>query len=126
MRHVRVPLLRVASLAAVLLICGCSSNNEGKLEGTKWTSLAGTVQGKSIPAGTLGLVFGRNHKLTYRTPSGEYRGTYALGAGDYVTFELDRALPNGGKVHYQRIVVKGDRLTLTDPDGTELSFSKVK
>jgi len=124
MRHTGVRLLWVALAAAVLLNGGCSSNNKGKLEGTKWTSLPGTVKGNNIPADALGLEFGSDNKLVYKTPNGEFRGTYSMGSGDWVTFNLDRPLANG-KVHNQRISVAGERLTMKDPDGTELSFTKV-
>jgi hypothetical protein len=125
MRTAGVRLLWAALAAALLLNGGCSSKNKGKLEGTKWTSLPGVVKGNNLAAGALGLEFGKDGSLVYKTPQGEFKGTYSLGMGESVTLHLDRPLSNG-KVHNERITVDGDKLTMKDPDGTELSFSRVK
>ena len=58
-------MVRLGLLAALLLVCGCSSNNKGKLAGTKWTSVASTVKGVPFPAGTLQLEFGSDGSLVY-------------------------------------------------------------
>ena len=118
-------ILRLVLLTAVLLTSGCASNNKGKIEGTKWSSLAGTVKGNFLPAGTLQLEFRSDKSLVYGGGPLVYTGTYSLGMGDTVTFHLTKELA-GRKDHAQKIVVNGDRLTVTDSDGTQLTFEKVK
>ena len=109
---------------AVLILCaaGCSSNT-GKIEGTKWSSLQGTVKGMRVPQGMLKLEFGKDHKLRYIVGSQTFAGTYALGMGKYVTFNFTRELA-GRKSHTETIEIKGAKLTLTDSDGTSLDFMK--
>ena len=63
---------------------------------------------RRITLRALGLEFGSDYKLVYKTPQGEFRGTYSMGSGDWVTFDLDRPLANG-KVHQERITVAGER-----------------
>ncbi len=44
---------RVVVALALLSAFGCTSKNKGKIEGTKWSSLAGMVKGNNIlEAGT--------------------------------------------------------------------------
>ena len=50
-------------------------------------------------------------------------GTYSLGWGDYVTLKFDHI--EGRQNHTEKVVITGDRLTMTDSDGTSLSFEKV-
>jgi hypothetical protein len=121
----RTGFVRVMPLFAVLFVVGCSSNNTGKIEGTKWSSLAGTVKGQPIPAGILQLEFRADGGLTYRAGPQTFTGTYSLGGGDAVTFNLDQELA-GRKSHREKIVINGDNLTMTDSDGTAISFQKVK
>jgi hypothetical protein len=117
--------LRVVVVVALLCCVGCNSSNKGKIEGTKWTSLPGNVKGQSIPAGILSLEFGSDFRLVYRAGPITMTGTYSLGWGDYVTLKLDREL-EGRKNHTERISISGDRLTMTDSDGTSLTFEKVR
>jgi hypothetical protein len=112
-------------LAAVVSIVGCNSNNKGKIEGTKWSSLPTTAKGQSVPAGALKLEFHKDGGLVYRAGLQKFTGTYSLGMGDRVTLKLDKELA-GRKVHTETVTVDGDRLTMKDSDGTSLSFSKVK
>ena len=98
-----------------------NSNNAGKIEGTKWTSMAGNVKGKRVPAGALRLEFARDGRMTYDTPTGRYTGTYSLGFGDTVTWNFDRPLA-GVNQHQQRVSINGNRMTVSDTDGTSLSF----
>ena len=72
----RLPVLHLALLATVLFIGGCKSNNKGKIEGTKWTSLAATVKGTPIPAGTLQLEFTTDGKMVYKIGQKTITGTY--------------------------------------------------
>lgn len=118
-------MLRFVLLPAMLLIAGCNSNNKGKIEGTKWSSVPATVKGQSVPAGALKLEFGSDGSLVYKAGPQTFKGTYTLGGGDIVNLHLDRELA-GRKVHAQRVTIEGDRLTMKDSDGTQLSFSKVK
>ena len=110
---------------AILLGADDASNNKGKIEGTKWSSVAATIKGNKLPAGALGLEFGKDGKLVYKIGPTNVTGTYTLGAGDKVTFNLDRALGTGKK-HIETIKIKGDKLTMSDSDGTTLDFNKVK
>jgi hypothetical protein len=121
----RVSVLRLACLTAVLLAAGCSSSNKGKIEGTKWGCLAATVKGIAIPAGAISLDFGKDGSLTYRAGPQTYTGTYSLGRGSTVTFHLNQDLA-GRKEHAEKIVINGDQLTMTDSDGTQLTFQKAK
>jgi len=114
-----------ALLSTVLFSIGCSSNNKGKLEGTKWSSLATTVNGMPVPAGTLKLEFGADKSLVYRTSIGTFNGTYSLGMGDNVTLKLDRDLA-GRRNHTEKITVNGDRLAMRDSDGTSVTFERMK
>jgi len=50
-------------------------------------------------------------------------GTYTLGAMNTVVFNFDREL-SGMKQHAEKISIQGDTLTMTDSDGTQISFSK--
>lgn len=115
--------LRLLPLAAILLVCGCGSNNKGKIEGTKWSSTASAIKGKSLPAGALRLDFGSDGHLVYSAGFIRMTGTYTLGTGDYVTMHLDQPL-QGRKDHTERMVIQGDQLTMTDSDGTQIMFQK--
>lgn len=109
----------------LLLCCGCSSKNKGRIEGTKWTSLPTTMNGVHIPAGLVTLEFTTSGNLTFTTAGEVFTGRYSLGFGDYVTFSLDQEL-EGQKVHRQRITVSGNELTLIDSDGTRFKFQKAQ
>ncbi len=129
--HTRPVTVRLGITALILsLACGCPSNNQGKIEVSRWNSLAGTVKGQSIPAGSLQLAFGGNGQIifTINDPargSRAIRGTYSLQMGDLVTLNLNEELA-GRKTHVETITIQGDRLTMTDLDGTSLMFAKMK
>jgi len=110
-------------LALVVLAAGCSSN-KGKIEGTKWTSLAGNVKGQAIPAGLEGLEFRSDGGLVYQVAFQTYTGRYSLGALNTVILQLDQPIA-GAKTHAEKVVIEGDQLTMTDADGTQLTFAKV-
>jgi hypothetical protein len=105
-----------------------ASNNKGKIEGTKWSSVETTVKETKLAAGTLKLEFGKDGKLAYRIagPKGEvtFTGKYSLGEGDKVTFHLDKELA-GKKEHIEDVSIQGDRLKMTDSDGTSVTFERV-
>ena len=118
---------RVLGLLAVLLLgiaAGCSSSNQGKIEGTRWSSESGVVKGKNVPAGAFYLDFRKDGTLSGRMGPQSVSGTYTLGWGSIVTLNLDQALSNG-KTHTQKIAINGNSMTMTDPDGTSLTFRKV-
>ena len=101
------------------------SDNKGKIEGTKWISLAGTINGSAIPADVVRFEFGIDGRLTYKILDLSGFGTYTLGIGDAVTFHLDKEV-GGNKTQEQRVVITGDRLKMIDPDGTTINFRKLK
>ena len=101
-----------------------ASANKGKIEGTKWSSVEATVKGTKIAAGLLKLEFGKDGKLVYVAGAAKFTGTYELGEGDKVTFQLDQELA-GRKKHIEQIAIKDNRLTMTDSDGTSLTFEKI-
>jgi hypothetical protein len=101
------------------------SNNKGKIEGTKWSSVESEVKGTKLPAGTLKLDFTKDGKLTFQVAAMTLKGTYTLGEGDKVVFTMEQEV-SGKKKHEETIVIKDDRLTMTDSDGTTLMFEKVK
>lgn len=106
---------------AFLLGADDVSNNQGKIEGTKWSSVAATIKGVKLPAGTLELEFGKDGKLVYKVVNMNLTGKYTLGTGNKVTFIMDREL-GGRKKHEETITIKGDKLTMSDSDGTTLDF----
>jgi hypothetical protein len=53
------------------------------------------------------------------------KGTYTLGSGDTVDLHFDEEF-GGTKHHSQSMQIKGDELTMSDPDGTKATFKKVK
>jgi hypothetical protein len=118
-------LATVPLIAAVLFLTGCSSNNKGKIEGTKWSSNATTIKGKSVPAGAAALEFAADGKLVYQLGLARLTGTYSLGGGDTVTLHLDQEV-SGRKTHVEKISISDNTLTMRDSDGTTVTFSKVK
>ncbi len=122
MRSLFVP--RVACVAALLLAAGCSSSNKGKIEGTKWTSLAATMKGQPLPAGILQLTFGKDGSVVYKAGPQTFTGTYSLGQGANVILDLSSDL-TARDTHLEKIVINGDQLTMTDSDGTQLTFQQV-
>ena len=119
----RTQFLGLGVLLLALGVCGCTSNNKGKIEGTRWTSMQGTAKGVTLPEGSVFLDFRKDGKLFGRFGTKDLTGRYELGMMNNVTFRLDQALPNG-KVHTETIVIDGNKMTMTDPDGTKLDFRK--
>jgi hypothetical protein len=120
MRSISARSLAVAAL--VLVSAGCSTN-QGKIEGTKWSSQAGIVKGVNLPSGTMSLSFAKDGSLIFKAGPQTYTGKYSLGLGSYVTLNLDRELA-GRKVHVEQVSINGNQLTMTDSDGTTLDFNK--
>jgi len=123
----RRTVLRLTVLLPLVLATGCLSENRGKIEGTRWRSLAGTIQAQGrrvrVGDGFMELHFHQDGSLYYIVRGRIHTGKYSLGAGKAVTLYLDEAVA-GMKVHTETVVIQGDRLTMTDSDGTELSFRR--
>lgn len=102
------------------------SNNTGKIEGTKWSSQAFTLKGKSNPSGALALEFATDGRFTYAVKGDRtFAGRYILGPGDEVSLDLDEPL-EGRKRHRQRIVITDQTMQFIDSDGTSIPFRKVR
>jgi len=107
-----------------------SSNNKGKIEGTKWISAEDVeLKGVKFPKGTIGLEFRRDGALVQTAViSGtalEIPGKWSLGKGDDVLTEMD--VPNEGvKKETLKIVITGDQLSGTDPEGKTITFTRDK
>ncbi len=119
MRSISPPRPLIA--AALLFALGCSSNNKGQIEDTKWTSQAAT--GQESPADAMRLEFKKDGKLILIRGSEIHKGTYSLGTGPTVTFTFENDY-EGRKIHAEKIVINGDQLTMTNPDGTQMTFRK--
>jgi len=118
-------LLQATLMIVLLCSTGCSSNS-GRIENTKWRSIATTVDGNKLPEGWLTLEFGSDNKrLIYTCNLLSYSGTYSLGFGDSVTFNLDVEF-NGRKTYVEKISIKDDMLIMTDSDGTTVTLKKSK
>jgi hypothetical protein len=115
--------LHLVVFLLVFTACGCPSNNKGKIEGTKWISEAATVKGVTLPAGMLSLEFKKDGTLRASARGRTVTGNYSLGWGDFVTLNFDQPLVTG-KTHRETIVIKGNRMTMSDPDGTSMTFRK--
>jgi len=110
--------------AALLFAFGCSSNNKGQIEDTKWTSQDATSQESAASAGAMRLEFKKDGKLVLKRGTEIHKGTYSLGMGPTVTFTFENDY-EGRKIHAEKIVINGDQLTMTNPDGTQVTFRKV-
>ena len=113
------------ALAAALLVAvaGCSGN-KGKIEGTKWVSQTATVKGQELPPGARQIHFDKDGHLLFIANAKPYKGSYALGMGPAVTFTLEEDW-QGRKIHPEKVIVEGDRLVLTDADGSEIPFQRI-
>ncbi|HWG45660.1 MAG TPA: hypothetical protein VN688_23060 [Gemmataceae bacterium] len=113
MRLISLP--RLVFIAVFLFVCGCSSSNKGQIEGTKWTSQAA--------ADATQLEFNANHKLVLKRGAKIHKGTYSLGMGPTVTFTFEDDY-EGRKIHAEKVVINGDQLTMTNPNGSQTTFQK--
>lgn len=107
-----------------LLAAGCSSENQGKIEGTKWSSVETTVGGKSLPAGARTFAFTEDGSVTCVAGENSWSGTYSLGRGQDVILKMDQTIA-GRKKHIETVAIEGDRMTMTDSDGTALEFTRL-
>ncbi len=120
-----VPLARLLVLLPLLLAIGCASNNRGKIEGTNWRSDHNTYKGMPVADGFLKLNFHTDGTMIYRAGGRTFTGRYIFGPGNTVTFDLDEDL-GGRKTHVETIAIADDRMKVTDSDGTEATFRRVK
>jgi hypothetical protein len=121
----RLALVARATVAVVCLaLVGCSSNNTGKIEGTKWVSIAQKVKGQQLAEGALALEFKSDGGFVYKAPAGTFTGKYTLGSGDRVNLHLDQDL-GGRKSHRQTVKINGSEMEMIDWDGTAAKFKKV-
>jgi hypothetical protein len=118
------PVARAAALVVCLAGVGCSSNNKGKIEGTKWISISQLVKGQMLPEGALTLDFRADGTLTYKAGPQTLTGKYTLGSGDRVNLYLDQALA-GSKKHVETVKINANELEMIDFDGTAAKFKKV-
>jgi len=123
MRSQSLPILCLV-ISIPFLVVGCSSNNKGKIEGTKWASKAGKVEDEKVKAGQLILEFGEEGALRAIAFDAIVLGKYSLGAGDKVTMEFSDEVM-GEKSHRARISIDGDTLTFSDSSGS-LEFTRKK
>lgn len=120
--------LRLAVLLfATLSLVGCNlgpSNNKGKIEGTQWRSAITSFKGVVAGTGKMQFEFRRDGSLFCYVGSQTFSGFYELGSGDIVILKFEKAV-QGFKTHHEKIVINGDRMTLTDNAGT-LNFERIK
>jgi hypothetical protein len=128
-------LLRACGLVLVAVAAvgsaGCfKSENVGKLEGTKWSSAyVPDFKGISGRGLTMSIQFtdGGRFNMEMRSPLISLRcsGTWRLGSGE--TVYLDDVAPAvGGYTSFtESITITGDTMTMTDPDGTKIIFTKI-
>ena len=110
---------------SLAVITGCASKNAGKIEGTKWKSDATTVFDKQVPAGAITFDFRKDGTFKGAMGGRSITGTYTCDFGSLVTLHCDQTLPTGSSTT-QRITIDGDWMSMADPDGTTLTFRKVK
>jgi hypothetical protein len=126
-------LARLVVLVPLLFLTGCTPDNKGKIEGTKWRSEAANVRAKNtnplsgatvyLPAGFMELDFHKDGSLFYIIAGKLHSGKYSLGMGSVVVLHLDEPVA-GLKTHSERITIENRRLTMTDTDGTQLTFQR--
>lgn len=111
----------------LLPLAGCSSGNKTRLEDTRWTSAATTINGQALDAGAVRLEFKPDGKFVWeiRDQPVPYEGKYTLESGDTVIFRFNEDF-EGKREHSRKVVIDGDRLTMTDPEGRQMTFYKDK
>jgi hypothetical protein len=110
-------------LLPFVFAAGCASDNTGRIEGTSWRSNSAKVKGQDLPEGFMKVTFRANGELLLRAGPKVFTGTYTLGMGNTVVLHLEQELA-GKKTHAEKVVIRGERMKMTDFDGTELTFRK--
>lgn len=115
--------ISTAGCQAIIVPQG-SSNNRGNLEGTVWSNEPGWLVKKIyMPRDLSRLYFYGDGTFTWSIGDKRITGKFSYGAGDIVYFNLNEEL--AGQTYYQEtIVVTGDKLTMSDSDGTSLTFNR--
>lgn len=121
-------IVRLTGITALAVLCvaamGCSSNNKGKIEGTKWSCIDQPIQGGRLTAGLMTLEFKADGGFIMVAGPTTITGKYSLGTGDTVTLDLDQPL-EGQKKHAEKVKISGNQLEMIDSDGKSIKFSKV-
>jgi hypothetical protein len=117
------PVARTLLVVVCATLAGCSSNNKGKIEGTKWSCYDQILGGKRLTDGEMTLEFKTDGGLVMVVGLDTHTGTFSLGSGDKVTFQFDKPL-DGNKKHIETIQLVGNDLHMTDRSGT-IRFKKV-
>lgn len=116
---------KLKAVGAKLVGVDLTSANEGKLEGTRWSSVETTIEGQKLPAGALSLDFTKDGKVTYKAGPMVWTGKFELRGGNKVALKMDQEI-EGRKEHVETITIKDGKLTMTDSDGTSLTFSDAR
>jgi len=119
----------MAVAAVAIGTTGCvKSENEGKLEGTKWAS-AYVPEFKGVKGATATVRFteGGQFSMELRVPQGAIRcsGTWRVGGGTAVYLENVAPALGGQTSFTEYITVGGDAMTMEDPDGTKMVFTRI-
>jgi hypothetical protein len=99
------------------------SNLKGKIEGTRWRCLKSVINGIDIEAGSISINFKSNLTFEYKAGPMTWTGRYVLLEGDGLKLLSDQEL-GGTKENFEKIIIEKDMMTMTDPSGTQLKFSK--
>ncbi len=107
------------------LVSACSSQNRGKIEGTKWTNLAADVHNNPVPRDLIQIEFFPDGKLRYVIDQKEHGGSYSFGTRHYVFFRLDPPVEMISG-YWEEVLLADRRLTLKDASGTALVFERLE
>jgi hypothetical protein len=129
-RLVRACGVVVAAVAAVSCTGCMKSENEGKLEGTKWSSAyIPDFKGISGRGATASIQFtdGGRFAMEFRVPQGALRfsGTWRLGPGSIVYLDDVAPTMDGMSSFMEYITVTDDVMIMEDPDGTKIFFTRI-
>jgi hypothetical protein len=119
-------LVLLAIYGPQLLMDWFGDDPKDHLPGTKWES-QGTVTAGYAPQGTLTIDFKPDGAILIDVGSHTVRGKYFCNKDNELVLNLDGAF-NGRRIwNYELLIhADGNHLTLTDPDGAQLHFTKVK
>jgi hypothetical protein len=129
-RLVRACGVVLAAVAAVSCTGCMKSENEGKLENTKWSSAyIPDFKGISGRGATASLHFtdGGRFAMEFRVPQGSLRfgGSWRLGPGSIVYLDDITPSLDGMSSCMEYMTVSGDVLIMEDPDGTKIFFTRI-
>lgn len=107
---------------------GCKqkpSNNAGKLEGTRWSNEAGFIKKYPYPSDVIRMEFRGGGYFLFKVGGEQYTGKFKYGGGDTVYLNFDKPF-HGSSSYVESIYLAGDRMTMSDPDGTSIKFMQRK